>query len=47
MAQGGGDIHIHMGDVHALDARGVDQILMQRAGTIAAIIRQQRREFRS
>jgi hypothetical protein len=44
--QGGGEIHIHMGDVHAIDARGVADVLRGQADTIASIIQQHQREFK-
>jgi hypothetical protein len=41
-----GEIHIHMGDVHATDSRGVEKLLRQQADTLADIMRQHRREFK-
>jgi hypothetical protein len=43
---GGGDIHVHMGDVSALDAKGVDAILRERTDTIISVIKRAQREFR-
>jgi hypothetical protein len=43
---GGGDVHVHMGDITALDAKGVDAILRDRSDTLIAMIRQAQREFR-